>query len=81
MQPHPAIRLQEWSSPTAAEATGSAIATVGSAAANELLAMKADATASAIAANDPYLCLIDEFHDLIIRELQVPIGGDIRGIE
>jgi hypothetical protein len=52
-------------------ATGPAIATVGSAAANELLTMKADATTSAIAANDPYFCLIDEFHDLIIREPQV----------
>jgi hypothetical protein len=59
-------------------ATGSAIATVGSAAANELLAMKADATASTIAANDPYLCLVYEFHDLNIRELQAPTR---RGIE
>jgi hypothetical protein len=52
-------------------ATGPTIATVRSAAANELLTMKADATTSAIAANDPYFCLIDEFHDLIIREPQV----------
>jgi hypothetical protein len=43
-------------------ATSPAIATIGSAAANELLAMKADAATSTIAANDAYLCLIDEFH-------------------
>jgi hypothetical protein len=44
-------------------ATGPAIATIGSAATDELLAMKADATPSAIAANDPYFRLIDKFHN------------------
>ena len=43
-------------------ATGPAIATVGAAATDELFAMKADATTSAIAADDPYFCLVDEFH-------------------
>jgi hypothetical protein len=52
-------------------ATGPAIATVRSAAANELLAMKADATTSSIATNDPYFCFIDEFHNLSNREPQV----------
>jgi hypothetical protein len=42
--------------------TGAAIATVGSAATHELFAMKADATAPAIAADGPYFCLIDKFH-------------------